>query len=84
MLMNEDYKVAPPIGLRVAGKGGQIFECVGHEPYTRKDGNEITLAIWSSRCRECGTPIRATSPIWLVDVTRFSKRCAEHARPGVS
>jgi len=80
MLVNEDYKVAPPVGLRVAGKGGQIFECVGHEPYVRKDGNEITLSIWTSNCRSCGTPIRCGSPIWVTDVARFNKHCDEHGR----
>lgn len=78
MLMNEPYDVAPPIGLRVKGKSGMIYECTGFENFRRQDGNDITLSVWTSQCRVCGTPIRATSVVWVTDVDRMVKNCPDH------
>lgn len=42
----------------VRNKANRLFRLTGFEPYTRKDGTEMTLAVWSCACTACGAPMQ--------------------------
>jgi hypothetical protein len=48
--------------LQVFAKNGQVWKCVGSEPYKRKDGTETTLRVWVSGCAVCGCEIKVKTP----------------------
>lgn len=60
---------------------GQVYRLIAREPYTRKDGWQTTLLVWSSPCAQCGSLFQLRSPIR----GRFqpNRRCQKHKRPGV-
>ena len=39
--------------MRVVAKSGMVWEMVGNEPYTRKDGSASELLIWRGCCQQC-------------------------------
>lgn len=59
---------------------GQIYRCVGSEPYTRqRDGSPTVLKVWESECTDCGVSFIFKTP------SRKSKfepnrRCDEHKK----
>jgi hypothetical protein len=62
---------------------GQWYQCVGFEPYVRRDGVTITLTVLESRCAKCsGAFITKTSSV-LEPTSWLSRRCDKHKRPGV-
>lgn len=65
--------------LPVVDYRGQTYRLIRIDPYTRKDGVETTIAIWSSRCHRCGQPFECTTSS---NPTRFKppRRCQECRR----
>lgn len=68
---------------------GQLYRRIGSKPHirrdgseTRRDGSETKLAIWESRCAECGEMFKFTSPA-LAKVFWPNRRCFKHRRPGI-
>lgn len=45
---------------------GRLWVVAGFEPYTRKDGVETELALWSGTCVKCSEPFQVKSPRTLV------------------
>lgn len=68
----------PPIGLSIT-INGQRFDCTGHEPYTRKDGQAAVLAVWQAECATCGAGFKSKTTEGRFAETR---RCADHRAPG--
>lgn len=64
------------VGLEVVRSKWQRHRCVGLEPYTRTDGEEIFLAIWESECRVCDVPFRCTTSARVID--RLTRTCPDH------
>lgn len=67
-----------PIGATVA-INGQEFTAAGAEPYTRNDGQQSTIAVWTTLCAECDQPLTVKAPLGRWPETR---RCELHRRPG--
>lgn len=64
---------------------GQRYECEAIEPYTRKDGTQSSVALWTSHCATCGQPFTAKMAVGQWDHPSFSgpvRRCREHAKAG--
>lgn len=55
----------------------QAYECVGFEPYIRKDGEQIELLVWTSECVTCGAPFRMRIARSILK-PGFTRRCPEH------
>jgi hypothetical protein len=72
----------PTIGT-VLIERGQHYRVEGYEPHTRRDGTATMLARLSSVCAECGQPFVTRTPARPNGMSDFSRRCAEHAQPGV-
>jgi hypothetical protein len=67
---------------KVRDYAGQRYTCVAIEPYTRRrDGASSYLAVWHSKCAQCGALFSYRSPRRVV---RFqpNRRCGRHRRPG--
>ena len=61
---------------------GQRYDCVGSEPYTRRDGRQTTLLVWETRCPVCNQPFELRTPAQSRNFTP-SRRCQKHKRPGM-
>lgn len=61
---------------------GQFYWLVGYRPHVCRDGREIELEIWRSRCAECGEEFDFGWPINSKKPFGPSRRCAEHKAPG--
>ena len=72
-----DFDAPPFVGTVVMLKG-QRYELVRLEPYTRKDGAESTLLIWSTRCPVCDDPFEVKSGL----KGEPNRRCIEHHAKG--
>ena len=61
--------------------GGQQYECVGEQPYTRRDGSQTYLAVWETRCATCNCTFRFK---YSTNSEKFepNRRCKDHKRPG--
>lgn len=68
----------PAVGLSLS-IGGQRFDLVEHEDYTRRDGTATVLLVWRSECATCGTGFTTKSPALALPEGR---RCAAHHQPG--
>lgn len=66
----------------VTNKFGRIFDLVGEEPYTRKDGTTTSLKVWMADCAVCGQPFMIKTPQYAStngDSKAFGrKHCNEH------
>jgi hypothetical protein len=58
----------------------QQYRCVAFAPYEKFDGIERTVAIWESRCAECGRGFTIITV--LGGIFSPSRRCELHKRPG--
>lgn len=72
--MTERITISSPV------HGERVFERVGSKPYTRKDGTEITLAVWRGTCMVCGGPFELATPEGATSKeTRFGVvACPQH------
>lgn len=73
-----DFDVIPEIGTVVMFHG-QRYEMVVARSYTRRDGSETTLIIWSTHCARCGDPMEVSTTL----KSAVNRRCPECAQKGV-
>ena len=60
---------------------GQIYRCVGSEPYIRRrNGSVMELKLWESECTDCGQLFVFKSPS-RYSTFKPSRRCEEHKKP---
>jgi hypothetical protein len=64
---------------RVKMHKGQRYEFVGMVDHVKEDGSTMLLQGWFSHCAECGNPML----VKIVPGCTPSRRCKEHAKPGV-
>ena len=63
------------------GYSGQVYEFVGREPYLTKDGREIALYVWRSRCASCGEYFEVkTSTAAARTFANVNRRCEMHRK----
>ena len=59
--------------------GNQKWTLDGTEPYTKKDGANITLLVWRSHCVVCHAPIFCRTPQDFASSSAFGlRRCDQH------
>jgi hypothetical protein len=80
MLLGEDREIAPPLGMRIRGKAGQVFECAKHERRRTTEGKEITLSVWRAICSGCDAPLEFKSRIAAIEIYLFPTCCPRCGR----
>ena len=73
---------------KVRDYAGQQYDCVAIEPYTRRrDGASSYLAVWRSKCAQCGAPVQlpltAASSAFSTESAVLEAQPAGHARYSV-
>jgi len=60
----------------------QRYDCVGSEPYTRRDGRQTALLVWQTNCPVCGEPFNVRT---AAKSRKFqpNRRCQKHKRPAM-
>jgi hypothetical protein len=43
--------------------GDRTFQCIGFQPYERRNGTKTILAKWQGACVRCGRPFEVWAPL---------------------
>ncbi len=62
-------------------RGGQLYACIAIRPHQRPDGGASQIAVWSTRCCDCGEAFETTSATSL-NRGPETRRCSVHRAPG--
>lgn len=63
------------------GGARSIFQAVGRVPHVCRDGREIELRVWASRCWVCGCAFQMATPMSVsLEATTFTRRCCDEHR----
>jgi hypothetical protein len=60
---------------------GQVYRLIGNRPHICRNGREVQLEVWQSRCAECGAVFTFTRSAEQPDFMP-NRRCAAHKAPG--
>ncbi len=60
----------------------QEYRCIGVTAHERANGRMTELAIWESRCPECGDPFTFQTSVTR-GIVSPNRRCARHRKPGI-
>ena len=61
---------------------GQAYHCIELEPYVRKDGLPVELAMLESKCPECGSAFHLLVSNRKTIHRKLTRRCPLHRKPG--
>ena len=57
----------------------KVWTLKGYAPHTKKNGEEVRLRVWESKCEACGAPIECRTPFDYGNSRAFGLRhCPEH------
>ncbi|WP_353212574.1 hypothetical protein [Rhodovarius sp.] len=71
---------AATIGLTFE-RGGQLYACIAIRPHRRPDGGASQIAVWNTRCCDCGEAFETTTTTSL-NRGAETRRCSVHRAPG--
>ncbi|MFA1626064.1 hypothetical protein ACDY96_25920 [Rhizobium mongolense] len=66
----------------IATFNGQTYTCVGVTAHERANRRVTELAIWESRCPECGEAFTFQTSVTR-GIVSPNRRCARHRKPGI-
>lgn len=71
---------APPAAGTAISYHEQIYNFVGAQPHTRRDGEATTLLVWRSPCARCGDQFEITTPLISSSPNRRCQACKAPGR----